>query len=518
MKTTPNIVFILTDDQGPWALGCAGNDEILTPNLDRLAAGGTRFDNFFCASPVCSPARASILTGRIPSQHGVHDWIRRGSMDSSLTPGSGWGDDCGIEYLAGLPAYTEHLANAGYVCGISGKWHLGDSMQPQKGFSYWNLFPYGGGEYYGPWMLRDGKMEREPNDRYLTDVITDGALRFLDERSTAVAGDQQTHDARQPFYLSVHYTAPHSPWQAGQHPSDLVDLYADCAFESCPDVPGGHPWQINSAPRGTGEKRLELLRGYFAAVSGVDRGVGLILEKLSAMGELENTLVIFTSDNGMNMGHHGIWGKGNGTFPQNMYDTSVKVPMIVSRPGHVPAGVLDSSLRSHYDIYPTLLEYLGLPNPEADELPGTSFAPLLQRGNSTASPSGDENGHVVVFDEYGPVRMIRSRDWKYVHRYPYGPNELYDLVGDPGETKNLIEEGADHPEAVRLRAELERWFLRYADPKRDGAKQPVTGKGQLDLAGIPGEGRRAFDEDWWYIRDDGERIPGRHFAAGRVTG
>ena len=428
-------------------------------------------------------------------------------MDSSRTPGYGNQDDCGIEYLAGLPSFTEHLARAGYVCGISGKWHLGDSIKPQKGFSYWNVFPYGGGNYYGPWMLRDGGLEREPDDRYLTNVITDGALRFLDERATSP----------DPFYLSVHYTAPHSPWERGQHPQELVDLYADCAFETCPVVPGGHPWQINSAPRGEGARRHELLSGYFAAVTGVDRAVGRIMEKLETTGRRENTLFLFTSDNGMNMGHHGIWGKGNGTFPQNMYDTSVKVPMIVWQPGRVPAGRVDSSLRSHYDIYPTLLDYAGLPNPEADALPGASFAALL-RGDHDANRYEQSPGPVVVFDEYGPVRMIRTREWKYVHRYPYGPNELYDLVRDAGETTNLVADGEPHPQAQRLRSDLEQWFLRYTDPGRDGTKEPVTGKGQLDLAGIPGKGRRAFDQEWWYITASGEKLPAKHFAAGRITG
>jgi len=499
-----NIVFVLTDDQGAWALGSAGNDEIHTPNLDRLAAAGTRFENFFCASPVCSPARASILTGRIPSQHGVHDWIRRGSMDSARTPGFGGGDDCGIEYLANLSAYTEHLAAAGYDCGLSGKWHLGDSVHPQKGFSYWNLFPYGGGNYHGAWMVRDGELEKD--ERYLTDVITDGALGFLDKWS-----DSGVQDDRRPFYLGVHYTAPHSPWDRGEHPEELVSLYKDCRFRSCPEVPGGHPWQINSAPRGKGARRHELLSGYFAAVTGVDRGVGRLIARLESMDELERTLFIFTSDNGMNMGHHGIWGKGNGTFPQNMYDTSVKVPMIISRPGHVPSGVVDSSLRSHYDLYPTILDYAGLPNPESDELPGTSFAPLLR-----APADAVVDSPIVVYDEYGPVRMIRSREWKYVHRYPYGPHELYDLVGDPDETKNLIGLRTRHPKAEEFRAELERWFLRYVDPGRDGTKEPVTGKGQLDLAGISGSGRVAFDQDWWYIGSDGKRIPGKNFAAGRI--
>ena len=482
----PNIVFILTDDQGCWAMRCAGNYEVLTPNLDRIAATGTRLENFFCASPVCSPARASILTGRIPSQHGVHDWIRKGNL-KAMGPGAGWDDDRAIEYLKGMRSYTETLAENGYNCGISGKWHLGDSLHPQKGFSYWHLFPWGGGNYHDAHIVRDGRLEQDP--RYLTDVITAGGLKFLDTQTESTA----------PFYLSVHYTAPHSPWHKGQHPEELVALYKDCPFNTCPEVPNGHPWQINSAPRGRGDKRRELLSGYYAAITGLDRGVGQILDKLEEMGVRENTLFIFTSDNGMNMGHHGIWGKGNGTFPQNMYDTSVKVPTLVSRPGHVPEGVVRDHLLSHYDIMPTLLDYLGFENPDAGSLPGQSFAPLL-RGNAVP---GREN--VVVFDEYGPVRMIRTHEWKYIHRYPYGPHELYDLANDPGEDKNLVDEQGQQARIEQMEAQLEAWFVRYVDPRLDGTKEPVTGKGQLDLAGIAGEGRRAFGDDWWYIDEDGNR-------------
>ncbi len=484
----PNVLFVLTDDQGYWAMGCAGNDEIRTPNLDRIAALGIRFENFFCASPVCSPARASILTGRIPSQHGVHDWIRKGNMPA-LSPDDGWDDDRAIAYLQGMLGYTDVLAEHGYTCGISGKWHMGDSLNPQKGFSYWHLFPWGGGNYYNAYLIRDGVVERDP--RYLTDVITGGGLAFLDAQAQTDA----------PFYLSVHYTAPHSPWYEGQHPEDLVALYADCAFETCPIVPGGHPWQINSAPRGRGAKRHELLSGYFAAVTGLDRGVGQLLSKLDELGLRENTLIIFSSDNGMNMGHHGIWGKGNGTFPQNMYDTSVKVPTLISRPGHVPQDVVSEHLLSHYDLMPTLLEYLGYENPAAESLPGQSFAPLLEGGEIADRDS------VYVYDEYGPVRMVRTRGWKYVHRYPYGPHELYDLAGDPDEDHNLLDEPGQRARISELEAQLEAWFVRYVDPDLDGTKEPVTGKGQLDQAGVRGRGRPAFDGDWWYIDEEGNRLP-----------
>ena len=252
-----------------------------------------------------------------PSQHGIHDWIRAGNLPAAQCPKPFMDDNSAIEYLAGLPSYTQILAENGYTCGLSGKWHLGDSMQPQQGFRFWRVIPYGGSDYYGAAILRDGVMTVD--DRYLTDVITEGALEFLEKQGQ---GDQ-------PFYLSVHYTAPHSPWDRNQHPAELVDLYADCAFATCPDE-GVHPWQINSAPRGVGARRHELLSGYYASITAVDRGVGALLAWLDAHGLAEQTLIIFTGDNGMNMGHHGIWGKGNGTFPQNMYDTSVKVPFILS--------------------------------------------------------------------------------------------------------------------------------------------------------------------------------------------
>jgi len=482
MSKRPNIVFVLADDMGAWAMGCAGNPEIHTPHLDALAARGMRFDNFFCASPVCSPARASLLTGRMPSAHGVHDWLRRGNLAEADIPGG----DVAIEYLRGQRSYSEMLAEAGYRCGISGKWHLGDSLRPQKGFSYWNVFPYGGGDYHNPQMIRDGQLVREQG--YLSDVITDGALRFLDQAASDPA----------PFFLSVHYTAPHSPWEHNQHPPELRELYRGCRFASCPDGPV-HPWQINSAPRGTGARRIELLTGYYAAISGLDRGLGRIVERLGALGQLENTLLIFSSDNGMNMGHHGIWGKGNGTFPLNMYDSSVMVPFLMSWPGVLPAGQVDSHLLSHYDLFPTLADLLGLAEPALAGLPGRSFAPVLRGENQT------EHDAVVVLDEYGPVRMIRTQTHKYIRRFPYGPDEFYDLRADPGERENRVSDPALSETIAGLRAAMERFFLTYADPELDGVRQGVTGKGQVGLAGQGGMGHPAYAGDWWHIDAEGNR-------------
>lgn len=456
----PNIVFILTDDQGIWAMGCAGNKEIRTPNLDRLATTGVRFENFFCTSPVCSPARASLLTGRIPSQHGVHDWIRGGNVGKNAT-----------EYLKGQLAYTEVLAKNGYVCGISGKWHLGDSIKPQKSFTHWYVHQTGGGLYYNAPMVRDGQLINEPG--YITDNITDEALTYLNER---VKDDK-------PFYLSVHYTAPHSPWMKN-HPKEIVDSYDDCPFGSCPQEPE-HPWARIHTKKVKKDIRGNL-KGYFAAVTAMDTNVGRIIDKLEETGLRKSTLICFLSDNGFNCGHHGFWGKGNGTFPLNMYDNSVRVPAIMSHPGYILQDVVCDELISGYDFMPSLLDYVGLENPEANKLPGRSFLSLL------LGKKVEGREHIVVYDEYGPVRMIRTKEWKYVHRYPYGPHELYDLVNDPDERVNLVNDTGKKKMAISLKAMLEDWFVQYIDPKFDGTHEPVTGTGQNCLAGPVARGALSF--------------------------
>jgi len=473
----PNIILILTDDQGAWTLRCAGNSEIKTPNLDRLAASGIRFENFFCATPVCSPARASILTGRIPSQHGIHDFIR---IRQGRNPLLGKGNGRAIEYLAGQMAYTDLLAAQGYRCGLSGKWHMGDECHPQKSFTFWRVNAIGNGAYYRTPVVTESDPEPKWDTRYFTDVVTENAIEFLEQQRAAGVN----------FYLSVHYTAPHSPWERKHHPKDLYDdYYNNCPFESVPNEPL-HADHLECAwLQPNAENRRELLSGYYAAVTAMDAGVGRILDWLEQKKLREDTLILFLSDNGMNMGHHGIYGKGNGTFPLNMYDTSVKIPAMVSRPGHVPEGVIRSELLSQVDVRPTLLEYVGIDAPEAEWLPGRSFAPLL-RGE-------DSDGHdrVFVFDEYGPVHMLRTHEWKYVHRYPFGRHELYDLVNDPDETTNLIDEPEHADRVVELRTQMVDWFVRYVDPSVDGTHEGVTGRGQFDLAGLGAQGRKSFDDN-----------------------
>lgn len=446
----PNILFILSDDQGQWAMGCSGNTEIRTPHLDRLASRGAWLENFFCASPVCSPARASLLTGTIPSRHGVHDYL------DGHEAGAG-----GIDYLHGQRLFTDVFVEAGYNVGLIGKWHLGASDQPRSGFAHWFALEGGSSPYNRSTMYRKGV--KEVVDGYLTDILADDAISFL----------EGSIENCEPFFLSLNFTAPHKPW-ANQHPQRFEELYEDCTFSSCPQEED-HPWLARRdgiAIAAEPDIRSALI-GYFAAVTAMDEAIGRVLDCLQRLGIDNETIIVFSSDNGFNCGHHGVWGKGNGTFPQNMYDSSVKVPAIVTWPGRIDKSTVITELLSAYDIAATLLDLAGLDPEEFERGPGNSFANLLL-GASAKPPTRP----VVVYDEYGPVRMLRTHEWKYVHRYPHGPHELYDLGNDPEERSNLIEcpEHSDRIDAMRQ--SLHSWFTTYATKQNDGSALPVEGGGQ----------------------------------------
>ena len=243
------------------------------------------------------------------------------------------------------------------------------------------------------------------------------------------------------------------------------------------------------------EEGRAALVGYFAAVTAMDAALGRVLARVDGHGLTESTLVVFSSDNGFNAGHHGVWGKGNGTYPQNMYDSSVKVPAIISQPGRIGVGVC-TELLSAYDLGATVLELAGVPNQRLERGPGRSFAGLLTSPRS----EGDERDRVVVFDEYGPVRMIRTTRWKYVHRHPDGPHELYDLAADPDEADNLVSVVEQHDVVAQLRGELDDWFREHADPANDGATLPVIGTGQRGPVGQPD----AFQGPLW-VQTAGQR-------------
>lgn len=289
--------------------------------------------------------------------------------------------------------------------------------------------------------------------------------------------------------------------------NDLVAYYAftrrfaDCPFASVPNL-STNTLQINSAPvPQTARDRRAILSGYYAAIERMDDNIRRVVQALRDFGQRENTLIVFTSDNGMNMGHHGLYGKGNATFPPNLFETSVRVPAVFSHPGTLHEAARSDALVSHYDIFPTILEYTGLSVPDATRRPGISLLPLLREPGSDR-PSDAGRG-VVVFSEYGPVHMILRRCWKYVHRYAYGPHELYDLVEDPDEAHNLF----GLPEFAEIVAERRRalaeWFAQYADARYDGRTLPVTGRGQIDTVEPGTSADSAFADDWRYVCRDG---------------
>src|SRR5699024_7571198 len=233
----------------------------------RLQREGTACDQFFCASPVCSPARASLATGRVPSAHGVHDWLRPEALARTAAPHRPFTPDF-LEDLPEADTLGAMFSRHGYRCGMVGKWHLGSSDRPAEGFEYWYAHQLGGGPYYGApiWQQTDASGIPETparpgtEPRYFSDALTDRALDFL--RGPAGEG--------RPFFLQVNWTAPHDPWFDGNHPADLLDLYADTDFPSVPQPPP-HPWFVpENFPRAVAD-RHGALAGYCAALSGVDR-------------------------------------------------------------------------------------------------------------------------------------------------------------------------------------------------------------------------------------------------------
>ena len=440
-KRPPNVVFVLTDDQAPNTLGVEGNQEIQTPHCDRLARTGARMTNSFCTTPVCSPSRMTLFTGQTPSQHGVHDWISDGNEGDQTQ-----------QYLAGEATFSEVLAQNGYRVGLSGKWHMGDSPTPQAGFDYWFAMPTGGSRYQNPEMYWQGEKSEHPG--YATDVITDKAIDFIEQ------------SADQPFFAFVSYNAPHTPYSGT--PEEYLDLYRDSPFRTFPGEPLNEPIAHNLSRANVGNRESKM--HYYAMVSAIDHNVGRLAQKIDDLGLVEDTLIIYLSDHGFMLEHHGLWGKGNTSWPYNMFDESMRVPAFFHHPGAIPAGLTPEPCTSFYDFAPTVLDYLGLPAMSSPKpLPGRSYAPYLTGG--TVADWDD-----TVYGEYQYCRMVREPDWKLIRRTEGFPSELYHLAADPGERNNLIDDAQFAAERTRLGNKLDAWFSGLACGDQDmwkDAKQKV---------------------------------------------
>jgi len=429
-RRRPNVVFFMTDDHGAWSLGSYGCVEMKTPNLDRLAAEGMRFTRAFSCTPVCSPSRATYYTGKLPSHHGVQDFLL---ADDSYGPKS-------TKFLEGQTTFAEILKAQGYSCGLVGKWHLGHDTEAQSGFDYWYTTPRGGGTYKDAEFSVNGEVVKDTG--YKTDFVGDGALDFLDKN----------HD--RPFCLVVPFFAPHSPYD--YQPEKYREPYADSEFSCYPHM-DLHPQRRGRFEQYHGSR--EAYTSYSALVTGVDANVGRVIDKLDELGVRDNTVVVFSADQGFNCGHHGVWGKGNATIPFNMFEESIQIPLIWNHPGQIEAGQEVSAMVSSYDFFPTVLDYLGVDAEPAPERIGRSYAGFL-RG---APPEWSND----VYFEYGYTRAVRTENLKYVERSDGWPNELFDLEDDPGETINRVGKPEYRERRLALQQRLHAFFDQAGAPPID---------------------------------------------------
>jgi arylsulfatase A-like enzyme len=432
----PNLVFILTDNQGAWTLGCYGNPDIRTPHIDRLASEGIRFTRALSSNPVCSPTRATFLTGLLPSQHGVH---------SFLDPKFMMGPEA-YNTLREFTSLGEVLKDAGYVCGLSGKWHLGANLTPSEGFSFWITKPDGHtNEFYNQDVIENGQLRKEAG--YTTDLWTRKGIEFI----------EQNQD--RPFFLFLAYNGPYALGNLMRNRSKNrhTDYYEGKHFQSFP-VDGMHPWQFANKPFHNTQVAMERTA---CEVSGVDDGVGEVLATLQRLGLDDDTIVVYAADQGWMGGQNGMWGMGDHFRPTGAHELMMQIPLIFRHRGKIAAGQTNDLLVSNYDFLRTMLGYLGLSEkmPTQPKSPGRDFSPVL-RGKAIEWDN-------VIFYEMETCRAIRDEGWKYVARHPSGPQELYDMRRDPRERFNLFGQPGMEAKQAELAGRLDEFFARYADPQYD---------------------------------------------------
>jgi len=431
-----NVVFILTDNQGAWSLGCYGNRDISTPHLDQMAREGMRFTRSFSNNAVCSPTRATYLTGLMPSQNGVHKYIDKRVM---MGPEA-------YSTLAEFDTLPQILSENGYVCGLSGKWHLGANMDPQEGFSFWVTKPEGHTtEFVNQQIIENGEITTL--EEHQTSYWTRRGIEFIEQNK------------ERPFFLYLAYNGPYGLGASTltEPINEFADEYAGKDLPSFPrDTP--HPWlhanrQIINNPTAA--------RRYASEVSAVDAGVGEVLAALKRLDLEENTLVIFTADQGLAGGQSGFWGMGDHTRPLTAFDWTMHVPLIVRQPGRIAAGAEPDQLVSNYDLMPTVLDYVGLRDKQADSppAPGRSYSPIL-RGESVPWDN-------TIYYEFENVRAVRTDTWKYIERIGEKPNELYNIATDPGERLNLIDWAEQAAIQSELQYKLHAFFKKHAEPQWD---------------------------------------------------
>ena len=428
----PNIVLILADDLADWMLGCYGNQEIRTPNIDLLARSGARFQNSFVCTPMGSPSRATLFTGRTPRQHGIQDFLTASPVEQ---PPQGQRDTPAS--FANEVFLSALLRQAGYRTGYIGKWHMGNDRLPGHGFD-WSA-TVEAATYSDPTYFLNGK--ETPRQGFLTELNTAYAGEFINQG-----------DPAQPFFLTLGYLNPHTPYSG--HPQRYYDLYAGAKFDTTGWLP--------KAPNALREKEMmdgvvANIRKCAASVTALDDQIPRLLKALDTRGVCGNTLVIFTGDNGYLLGRHGLWSKGHASNPINMYEESMRVPMIWHWRGKIPVESTRPEMISSYDLLPSVCDVAGIAPPANRNLCGRSYWPLVRN----QPPDRKNPWPGAVFGQFRNTEMARDGRFKVILRNGVaGPNELFDLSQDPREQVNQYDNPQYATVRERLTAQLDSWRRR----------------------------------------------------------
>jgi arylsulfatase A-like enzyme len=449
--TRPNILLIVSDDQGYRDLGCFGSDEAQTPNLDRLAREGVRLTSFYVTWPACTPSRGSLLTGRYPQRHGVYDMIRNEAPDygKNYTPAE---YAVTFERIGGMDVremlLPQMLIDAGYISGIYGKWDLGSLrrfLPLARGFDDFYGFVNTGIDYftherYGvPSMYRNNELTEADRGEYCTDLFKREAKRFL----------QDNHD--RPFFLYLAFNAPHSASNldpkirgAAQAPENCKRLFPDLKDDYVEAVRYGKKSLVASRDK----RRLE----YLASIHCMDDAIGEILELLDRFGIADDTFVIFLSDNG------GGGGSDNGPLTGGktwLFDGGIRVPCIVRYPRRIPAGRTTDAFLASLDVVPTVLAAAAVAAPDGLVLDGYDMLPVLTDGAS--SPRAE------MFWQRQDDKAARVGNWKWIESDR--GSGLFDLSRDFAEQHDISQK--HFAKLAEMKSHFSRWrnAMNQAEPR-----------------------------------------------------
>ncbi len=439
----PNIIFIITDDQQSGLTSIEGNAVLKTPNIDRIAKEGAMFENFFVATPLCSPSRASFLTGQYAQNHGVINNDRIGLDVISHT----------------LMTWPRQLREHGYKTAFIGKWHMGLDDSRRPGFDRWVSFK-GQGIFVNGVVNDEGTIKQI--DGNMTDYLNEQAVNFLKKNSK-----------NQPFAMILSHKAVHSPIiPAERHSNFYIDYEYEAPhvskgnIESKPILRRNVPWKPpyeyqNIVPepaeprRGRGQDRTSIVADQMRCLLSVDEGIGEMFKILEKKGQLENTIIVYTSDNGMLMGEHNRFHTKRWA-----YDNVLRVPFFIRYPKKIKAGVKIDEMVSNIDWAPTVYDLVGVKS--LIPVDGKSFLPLFKSEMTMWRTSFyAEYFHEKVARNTPSWQAVRTNDWKYVNYVGLETdemNELYDLKNDPGEEFNLYKNLAYKQELETMKIELQNKF------------------------------------------------------------